>query len=435
MKKIINSIKSFNWRLWLVLATTLLIPALYKTLRIFFLGDLPSSSGVDIASQLAWVNIIYEVIEEAFILPLFYLLGKSIDAKKELTNKTRTGLLISGGTYLLLSIIIIICAEPLCKFMAADPSTITETVNYIRLETVASTISILSKFITVLLVTINKDKYMYILLVVQTILSILLDTFLISKLPCSANMGVNGIAVGNIVVSVISVILSFIMLRKENINVFTKDKLDFKWLKEYGKIGLFSGLESFIRNLAYMLMVLRLVNTISEQGTYWIANNFIWTWLLLPATALYDVIKKEVAENKKNAKEKFLGYIVISSLFAILWLITIPIWKPFIHYVLNSDAYETVFHVVLIQTGFYIAFIFNYLLDGIIYGRGKTQLMLIQTIITNGTYYVIMFSLWKAGIFIPTLDGIALMFGGGMLLDFLATIGTYIYMIRKERRS
>ncbi|MCQ2794791.1 MAG: multidrug transporter [Bacilli bacterium] len=432
MKKIINSIKTFNWRLWLVLATTLLIPALYKTLRIFFLGDLPSSSGVDIASQLAWVNIIYEVIEEAFILPLFYLLGKSFNNKKELANKTRTGLLISGGAYLLLSIIIISCAEPLCKFMASDPSTLTETVNYIRLETVASTISILSKFITVLLVTINKDKYMYILLVVQTVLSILLDTFLISKLPCSANMGVDGIAVSNIAVSIISVVSSFIMLKKEGINVFTKDKLDFKWLKEYGKIGLLSGLESFIRNLAYMLMVLRLVNTISEQGAYWVANNFIWTWLLLPATALYDVIKKETAENRKNVKDKFLGYIVISTLFTILWLITIPAWKPFIQYVLNSDAYETIFHIVLIQTGFYIAFIYNYLLDGIIYGRGKTYLMLIQTIVTNGTYYVIMFSLWKAGIFIPTLDGIALMFGGGMLLDFLATIATYIYMIKKD---
>ena len=146
---------------------------------------------------------------------------------------------------------------------------------------------------------------------------------------------------------------------------------------------------------------------------------------------LYDVIKKETAENRNNVKDKFFGYVVVSSLFAIFWLITIPIWKPFIQYVLNSDAYETVFHIVLIQTGFYIAFIFNYILDGIIYGRGKMQLMLVQTIVTNGTYYVIMFALWKTGIFVPTLDGIALMFGGGMLLDFLATVATYVYMIKK----
>lgn len=57
--------------------------------------------------------------------------------------------------------------------------------------------------------------------------------------------------------------------------------------------------------------------------------------------------------------------------------------------------------------------------------------MLVQTVITNGTYYVIMFILWKANVFIPTLTGIALMFGGGMLLDLLTTIATYIYMVKK----
>lgn len=431
MKRILISIKTFNWRLWSVIAVTLLIPAIYQTLRIYFLGDMPTTGGVDIASQLAWVNVIYEVIEEAFILPLFYLLGKSLNKKNELSNKTRTGLLISGGAYLVLSIIIIACARPLCQFMATDPTTLEKTVNYIRLETVALTVGILSKFITVLLVSINKDKYMYILLLIRMALSILLDIFFISKLPCSINMGVNGIAITNIIVSIVLVVVAIIMLRKEDIHVFTKEKLDFKWLKEYGKIGLFSGLESLIRNIAYMLMVLRLVNAISESGTYWVANNFIWTWLLLPATALYDVIKKEIAEDKKNIKDKFLGYVTISTLFSILWFISIPAWKPFIQHVLNCDAYETVFKIVLIQSGFYICYIFNCLFDGIIYGRGKTHLMLVQTIITNGTYYVIMFILWKANVFIPTLTSIALMFGGGMLLDLLTTIATYIYMVKK----
>jgi|GEM_PF-5449221 len=54
-KSIFKSIKTFNWRLWLVLATTLLIPALYQTIRIFFLGDMPNDWGINIASQLSWL--------------------------------------------------------------------------------------------------------------------------------------------------------------------------------------------------------------------------------------------------------------------------------------------------------------------------------------------------------------------------------------------
>ena len=433
MKSIIKSIKTFNWRLWLVLAVTLLIPALYQTLRIFFLGDMPGDWGVNIASQLAWVNLLYEIIEEAFILPLFFLLGKSLGSKEELENKTRTGLLISGGAYLILSILIVSFAKPLCTWMASDPTTLDATVNYIRLESVASTISILSKFITVLLVTIGKDKYMYILLGIQTGLSMLLDTFLISKLPFSVNMGVNGIAIGNIIVSIVLVIAAILFLGKEEIYVFRRKKLEFTWIKEYGKIGLFSGLESFVRNIAFMLMVSRLVNVIAEQGTYWVANNFIWTWLLLPATALYDVIKKETAEDKNNIKTKTLGYIVVSTLFSALWFATIPLWKPFIQYVLNSDAYETIFYVVLIQSGFYIAYIFNCICDGTIYARGKTHYMLWESIFTNGIYYVTMFILWKTGIWTPTLTDISLMFGIGMAIDLVPTFGCYLYLLKKEQ--
>ena len=433
MKSIIKSIKTFNWRLWLVLAVTLLIPALYQTLRIFFLGDMPGDWGVNIASQLAWVNLLYEIIEEAFILPLFFLLGKSLNSKEELENKTRTGLIISGGAYLVLSILIIILARPLCEWMASDSTTLDATVSYIRLESVASTISILSKFITVLLVTLGKDKYMYIILGIQTVLSMLLDTFLISKLPFSLNMGVNGIAVSNIIASTILVVVSILFLMKEDIRIFRRKKLEFGWLKEYGKIGLFSGLESFVRNIAFMLMVSRLVNVIAEQGTYWVANNFIWTWLLLPAIALYDVIKKETAESKENIKTKTLGYIVISTLFSALWFATIPLWKPFIQYVLNSSDYETIYYVVLIQSGFYVAYIFNCICDGTIYGRGKTIYMLIESIFTNGIYYVTMYILWKTGAWVPTLTGIALMFGIGMAIDLIPTIGCYVYLLHKEQ--
>ncbi|HOJ44635.1 MAG TPA: multidrug transporter [Bacilli bacterium] len=435
MKSILKSIKTFGWRLWLVLAATLLIPATYQTVRIFFLGDMPGDWGVNIASQLAWINLLYEIIQEAFILPLFFLLGKSLGKKDELENKLRTGLLISGGAYVLLSIIIIIFARPLCTFMASDPLTIDATVAYIRLETIAATLSILYKFLIVLFVTMKKDKYMYIILVTQMALSVLLDTFLISKLPFSADLGVNGIAIGNIVVSIVVLGISFLMLRKEGLNVFGKKILHFGWLKEYGRIGAWSGLESFVRNIAFMLMISRLINVISEQGNFWVANNFIWTWLLLPATALYDVIKKETAEDKKNIETKTLGYLVITALFSTLWFASIPLWKPFLTHVMNVQNVDTVFYLALIQSGFYVLYMFNCVFDGTIYGRGKTSYMLIQSIFTNSTYYVTMFILWRVGIFVPTLTSIAIMFGVGMALDLIPTIGCYLYLLKNEKAS
>lgn len=432
MKSILKSIKTFNWRLWVVLAVTLLIPALYQTVRIFFLGNIPNEWGINIASQLAWVNLLYEIIQEAFILPLFFFFGKAIKDKENLENKTRTGLIVSGSAYFLLSIIIFSFAKPLCEFMASDLSTIDTTVAYIRLETITATISILVKFIIVLLVTLKKDKYMYILLGIQTVLSIILDTFLISQLNVSLKMGVNGIAISNIITQTILILVSILMLYKEDIKIFRKHKLSFRWMKEYGQVGLWSGLESFIRNIAFMLMVSRLVNVISEQGNYWIANNFIWTWLLLPATALYDVIKKETAEDKKNIRTKTLGYLAVTTIFSVIWLLSIPFWQLFLEHVMNVSDPTTVFYICLVQSVFYISYMYNCIFDGTIYGRGKTFYMLIQSICINCVYYVIMFILWKVEIFTPTMLSISLMFGFGMALDLIPTLGCYVYLLRKE---
>ena len=58
--------------------------------------------------------------------------------------------------------------------------------------------------------------------------------------------------------------------------------------------------------------------------------------------------------------------------------------------------------------------------------------MLIESIDTNGIYYVIMFILWKTGVFVPTLTGIALMFGVGTALDLIPTIACYVYLLKKE---
>lgn len=177
-----------------------------------------------------------------------------------------------------------------------------------------------------------------------------------------------------------------------------------------------------------------MVNIVAEQGNYWLANNFIWQWLLLPGLALADLVKKEIGESKDNIRDKTFGYLVLVSIFAIIWLISIPLWKPFLQYVMNVEEYETVFKIVLLETGFYITFLFNScIFDSTFYGIGKTNYMLIQSMCIDGFYYGVMFVLYLTGVFVPTLLGICLMFGIGMALDFIPTLCLYLRMLKKEK--
>lgn len=95
MKRIEISLKNINWRLYVALLVMGLCPTIYTTVRTFFLGQLPGEWAYSIAGQLSWINLIYEIVNEAIILPLFFFVGKVIENKNEFINRLKTGLLIS----------------------------------------------------------------------------------------------------------------------------------------------------------------------------------------------------------------------------------------------------------------------------------------------------------------------------------------------------
>ncbi len=431
MNQIAKSLKSINYRLFLAIFVLMVFPTIYQTVRIYFIGTMPDDWGFNIASQLSWVNLFYEVIQEALILPLFFVFGKSLDNNEEFENKAQSSFLITGTVYLAVSLLLIIFARPLVVFMAQDKTLIGATVNYIRLETIAALLSTLSKFMLAILVTLKKDNYMYITLLVQAVLSISLDTFLISSFNFSLKMGVNGIAIANIIVNFLNVLICIFLLSKEHINVLNCKKTSFAWTNEWFNVGKYSGIESLIRNFVFMIMIIRMVNLVAEQGSYWVANNFIWQWLLLPALALHDLIKKDAAEDINSIQTKTLGYIVLTTIFTVLWLVSIPLWKPFLKYIMNANDYQTVYHIVIIQTVFYITFMYNKICDSTFYGLGRTDYMLIQSICIDVVYYGIAFILYLRGIFVPSLVSISMMFGIGMTLDFIPTAILYFRLLKK----
>lgn len=431
--KIKASLKNINYKLFISLLTMGLIPTIYTTLRVFWLGNLPGDWAYSIAGQLSWINLIYEVINEAIILPLFYFVGKVLVDKNELTNRMKTGLLITLGIYTILSVFIITCANPLLKAMATDTSIIEASVTYIRIEAIANVFGVLSQFALVGLVTLGKDQLVYILTGVKLILCVILDLFLVSNLSYSANLGVNGIGISNIIVNLLIFMTTLFLLNKNGISVFNKEKVDFKWTKELVKVGGISGLESLIRNIAYMIMIARMVNVVNEQGTYWVANNFIWGWLLLPILQLGELIKQETSTNKNAVKNNTLGYFAITTIAVLLWCIFIPVYKPFMQHILNFNEVDKLFNLVMVLFGFYILFAIQNVFDATFYGLGKTHYMLFESIVTNSIYYGIAFILYVTGVWQPTLIGIALLFGIGNAFDTVVSLGAYWFLLKKNK--
>ena len=93
-----------NLRLYAPLLLMGLCPAVYTAVRIHFLGQMPDPGAYSIAGQLSWVNLIYEVVQEAILLPLFYFMGQVTADREAFSNRVRTGLLVTACLYTVLSL-------------------------------------------------------------------------------------------------------------------------------------------------------------------------------------------------------------------------------------------------------------------------------------------------------------------------------------------
>ena len=77
-------------------------------------------------------------------------------------------------------------------------------------------------------------------------------------------------------------------------------------MKDYAKIGFFSGFDVFLSNIMYSLLVVRIINRVSNQGIYWQANDIIWGFLLIPVMVHQEIIKKQFGFKIKDLMYRVL---------------------------------------------------------------------------------------------------------------------------------
>ena len=423
IKKCWLDLKCFDWKIYLSLCLLALIPAIYQTTitRIITSQSIPGS--LDIIGQIEWFDLIDETIKAFLIIPMYSLLSKAF--KSDYFNQLvfKFGIVISG-LYLIFSIVTLICGLDLVSFMNPNEIDINEVYRYLSLETISFMIGIISSYLSIVFLVVGKAKYMYVLLFTNIILSLLGDFFLVPKL------GVNGIAISNIISNtVISFVGILLIIYERKISLSKFNKQDSVYFKEWLKTGLFAGTQQFLDNIIYSLMIVRMVNAVSESGNYWLSNNFIWGWLLIPITCLSEVIRKDAGINGYNLKQK--NYYSIVIFVIVIWFALIPTYKWFFNIVEGIDNYNRIFEIVMINLGFYIAYALSQIPDAIFVGLGKTKYIAINSFIVNIVYYGIWFAIYITSNVTMNMNMIIFMFGCGNVVHWAISLIEEKLFLRK----
>ena len=177
-----ESCKRFDKVLFLTLLARLIIPSIYATVRVYIIGNLDEQDAINIVSQLQWVNVLLEIIEEGLLQPLYHCFGDSVglEEKNIIRRKVRSGSLICLLFYGVFCSLTGILTPQLVEVMGQKDMLNEETIKYIRLELVGIFFRGMFKLYIIVLVLGKKSAFLNAILVFQLIISILSDLFFFS---------------------------------------------------------------------------------------------------------------------------------------------------------------------------------------------------------------------------------------------------------------
>lgn len=413
-------VNKFPVNLFFSLMLLSLIPFIYTLVRTNLIVNGPTTDGLGIAGHIEWFDLINETIQAFLVVPLYALLNKCMQDTKKFKERIFQSFLIVNAIYIFFSVIILIRCNTIVSAMVLD--NVHEVTRYLKLETVGFIIANIVGFVNVLFVVLEKPLYIYVMVTLKTLFTIVGDSFLIPK------FGVDGVAYSNIVVSLVCVVLCLVAVFREKL-VAVSFKFDKSFLKDYLFIGLFSGSQVLLDNIIYSAVVCKMVNEVAEQGNYWVANNIIWGLLLIPISALAEIIKKGCKDKLTVVKMKHYNIVIIATF--LVWLCFIPMLNPFLKNIMGIENFEAIKHILLILLPFYLAYNYTVLFDNILIGYGKTQYCFAISAIVNLIYYPIIYGLMLKGIFTPSITFICMMFGFGMVLHLVCSVVCFAIGSRK----
>lgn len=397
------------------------IPFLYTLVRTNLIVNSPSTDVFGIAGHIEWFDLINETVQAFLIVPLYALLNRCMEDAGKFKVRIFQSFLIANALYIVFAVITLVYCNFIVSAMTSEH--IQEVTVYLKLETIGFIIGNVVCFVNVLFVVLEKALYIYIMIILKTIFTIFGDMILIPW------FGVNGVAYSNIFVNIICVVLCLIVVCREKLIAITF-KFEKSFLKEYLFIGLFSGSQILLDNFIYSSVVCKMVNEAAEQGNYWTANNIIWGFLLIPISALAEIIKKECNGKLSLEKMKRYHFVIISTF--LVWLCFIPFINPFLKNVMGIENYDTIRHILLILIPFYFAYGYTVLFDNIMIGYGKTQYCFIISLFVNLIYYPIVYGLVQMEIFTVDITFICMMFGFGIAAHLVCSLWCFIVFRKRS---
>lgn len=422
----------WDWPLFAFILLFLGLPNIYQIYRIYLIGnELPDPSSLAIVSQWQFVGLVVEVFQEATVLAIFFFLGSQLRSGAAVQlDRAKSALAFIFAASLVFAVGVFIFRDAFIALIGASDDIQAQTRGFLGVSIFSIPFTLLSAAIVVLFEALRLRRLVFILAIANVALRFALDNLFFGGHAFSLQADVIGVAWATLLASASLFVIGAALLaftRRADFGALLAPP-SFAGMREYLRVGLGSGADSLIRNVAYFVMIIRIVNTIGaeEIGGYYVAIQILWSFMLVPVLAFADSAKALTANashDLRQVRRLWHASMIVTAGIMVVWIAFTPLF-PAAARAITDDPNTlrwavTAFGILFVP---YVMFSFNAVMDSVFYGIGKTKYLAYQSLITNGTVYLIAFLLYISGVWEVTFESVMLLFALGILVDSFLTV-------------
>ena len=301
-----NHLKLWDWRLFAFILLFIGLPNVYQLYRVHLIGnELPDPGSLAIVSQWQFVGLVVEVFQEATVLAIFFFLGSQIRSAAAIQlDRAKSVFAFIFVASLVFSVGVFLFRDAFITLIGTSEEIKAQTRAFLGVSIFSIPFTLLAVAVVVLFESLGLRRLVLVMALANVALRFGLDSLFFGGHGFSLEAEVVGVGWATLLASAGLLVVGLILLSRAKTLPpgYLTTRPTFSHMREYLRVGLGSGADSLIRNVAYFFMIVRIVNTIgsTEIGGYYVAIQIIWSFMLVPVLAFADSAKALVANASGN---------------------------------------------------------------------------------------------------------------------------------------
>lgn len=418
------------------------LQALYGAVDLIIVGQFSDAVNVSAVSTGSQIIMTITLVVTGLSMGVTILTGQKIgEGRPEVA-----GHVVGSGIHLfiligmLLTVIMVPGAGAVSALMQAPAEAFTETVQYVRISSAGFLFITAYNVLGSIFRGIGDSKMPLITVAIATVINIIGDLVFVAAL----HWGAGGAALATVIAQAVSVLLSFMIIRKRKLPfVMTKkdisfDRLNTAWIL---KLGIPVALQDLLVNISF-LVILAIVNSMGVvySAGLGVAEKLCMFIMLIPSSYMQSMsafVAQNIGAEKPDRARKALLCGIGTSVIAGICMF----WLGFFHGDLLSMIFTKDAGIVVQAFDYLKAYAIDALLTSFLFcfigyfnGCGRTLFVMIQGLV--GAFLVrIPVSYFMSLTDDPTLFKIGLATPCSTIVQIVLCAGFFIILLRKEKRG